>query len=80
MDDFEQPETSKLGDEEVLLPNDAAPMEEMLSRIKQATPQVLTPEPLSKQEKSTKTVGLIILVVVLMFALVGGVMWSCAGE
>lgn len=79
MDDFEQPEAQKLGDEEVLHPGNITPSGGVPSHLEPETPMVApqtsAPEPLLTQKKSKKTIGLIILVVVLMCALTGGAMW-----
>ena len=75
MDDFEQPGTPELGDNEVLQPNDVTPTAEVLSQLNAETSQAPAPEPLLKQKKSKKGISLIILAVVLALTLVGGVVW-----
>lgn len=79
MDDFEQPEAQKLGDEEALHPDNVKPSGGVPSQFESETPviasQTSIPEPLLAQKKSKKTICLIILVVVLMCALTGGTMW-----
>ena len=79
MDDFEQPKAPKLGDKEVLQPDDVTPTEEMLPQPKTEVPaetsQVPAPEPPQLHGKSRGKVVLIVSAVVLAFAAVGGVVW-----
>lgn len=80
MDGLEQPGAPKLGDNEVLQPNDVTPTAEVLSQLNAETSQAPAPEPLLKQKKSKKGISLIILAVVLALTLVGGVVWFVLGN
>lgn len=79
MDDFEQPGTSKLGDEMGLNPNNVIPTRGAPSQTEQelsaGMTQVPIAEPSHPRRKCKKKVVLVISTVVLVLALVGGVVW-----